>query len=161
MSESQREAETYVPAEEEHGQLLDLVAALEKRGRTSADECYVRTSDGQQVRLPDDVADVVVQVARALADGQSVTVLSRQRLLTTQEAADLLNVSRPTLVRLLERGELPHEMRGRHRRVRLDELLSYQGRLRENRTRALDAMQDDAEAEGLYDLLDAPPAPTR
>ena len=78
-------------------------------------------------------------------------------MLSTSEAAQLLGVSRPTLVRLLESGEMPFGKPGRHRRVRLADLLAYQQRSRRGRAALLDQMVADSEDAGLYDLPgDAP-----
>jgi excisionase family DNA binding protein len=156
-----REPETYVPAAGEQGQLLDLVTALAGRGTHVEPQPVLVTADNTRHELTPGLADLLAQIAEALAQGHGVTVIPRQRLLTTQEAADLLNVSRPTLIKRLEAGELPYEMRGRHRRIRLDDLLTYQDRLRVQRAEALDAMQQHAEEDGLYDLLDGLPPATR
>lgn len=153
--------ETYLPREDERGQLLDLVAALHDRGADVTPQPALVTATGDRLELPHDVSDAFERILRFLADGQGVTVVPRQRLLTTQEAADLLNVSRPTFVKLLERGELPFEMRGRHRRVRLEDVLTFQDSLRRDRSEALDTLQHQSQEDGLYDLLDRPPTSTR
>jgi excisionase family DNA binding protein len=77
-------------------------------------------------------------------------------MLTTQEAADLLNISRPTLVRLLTDGEIPHSTRGRHRRVLLRDVLDYSERTRTQRRRTLDTMAVEGEDSGLYDATPSP-----
>lgn len=153
--------ETYVPRDDERGRLLDLVAALRQRGTDVTAQPSLVTAAGDRIELPIDVANAFEQIVRHLAEGQGVTVVPHQRLLTTQEAADLLNISRPTFVKLLEQGELAFEMRGRHRRVRLDDVLAFQDSLRSDRADALDRMQQQSQDEGLYELLDGPPRPTR
>lgn len=155
------EQNTYSPSDHDRGILLDLVGALSKRGGDTSEQPVIVTSDGTRHELTDDLADLLVNVAESLARGQAVTVVPRHRLLTTQEAADLLNVSRPTLVKILEAGEIPFEMRGRHRRVRLDDVLDYQRRTRAHRSEVLHEMQRQAEDDGLYDLLDRVPPATR
>jgi excisionase family DNA binding protein len=156
------EAETYTPTVSEQGQLLDLVQALEARGEhVASPETAIVTSDGTRHPLTPAIADVLARAARALADGQGVTVMPRHRQLTTQEAADLLNISRPTLVKLLETGDIPYEMRGRHRRIRLDDVLEYQDRMSSRRHETLQGIRQEAEDAGLYDLLDGPPPATR
>jgi excisionase family DNA binding protein len=76
--------------------------------------------------------------------------------LTTQEAADLLGISRPTLVKLLEAGEIPFEQPGRHRRVRLADVLSYRERASAERRAALDHMVEIADEADLYELTATP-----
>jgi excisionase family DNA binding protein len=76
----------------------------------------------------------------ALSQGLAITVAPQHTVLTTGQAADLLGVSRPTLVRLLEAGEIPFNKPGRHRRIRLGDLLAYQQRARRARAVGLDEM---------------------
>lgn len=83
--------------------------------------------------------DVLRQVAEALSSGMGVNVAPLSALLTTQEAADYLGISRPTLVRILERGEIPMEKPGRHRFVRLKDLVEYQDQAKGRRRAALEA----------------------
>jgi excisionase family DNA binding protein len=105
--------------------------------------------------------DVLVDVVDALRAGHEVTVTRMHQRLTTQEAADILNVSRPTLVKLLETGEIPFEQPGRHRRVRLADVLAYRDRLEERRDAALVEIIRISEEAGLYDIADVPPPRTR
>jgi len=90
-----------------------------------------------------------------------VSVAPLSAMLTTQEAADYLGISRPTLVRILERGEIPMEKPGRHRFVRLKDLVDYQERARADRRAALEAMVAEAETEDLYSKTDRPSPATR
>ncbi|MDQ1247779.1 MAG: hypothetical protein QG597_2150, partial [Actinomycetota bacterium] len=82
-------------------------------------------------------------------------------MLTTQQAADYLGISRPTMVRILERGEIPMEKPGRHRYVRLEDLVAYQTRTSQQRRDRLAQMVTDAEADDMYDRLDRPAPATR
>jgi excisionase family DNA binding protein len=106
--------------------------------------------DGEQAPLPEEVYRVLVEVVQAMREGEAVTLVPRTQRLTTQEAADFLGVSRPTLVKLLEEGKIPYEQPGRHRRIMFTDLLAYQERLREERRAALDRMTEDASEAGLY-----------
>jgi excisionase family DNA binding protein len=107
--------------------------------------------DGQRVHLPSAVYDVLSQVILAMQAGRAITIAPLAQRLTTQEAADLLGVSRPTLVKLLEDGRIPFEQPGRHRRVRLVDLLGYQARRRDEREKTLRELVRHTEELGLYD----------
>jgi excisionase family DNA binding protein len=108
--------------------------------------------DGGSVDLPPALFAVLLAVAQAMRAGRAVTVSPTSRQLTTQEAAELLGMSRPSLIRLLDLGEIPYERPGRHRRIRLDDILSYQERRRAERRAALDELTRSAREEGLYDM---------
>jgi excisionase family DNA binding protein len=107
--------------------------------------------DGEQVPLPQEVYQVLVEVVEAMRAGKVITLVPRTQRLTTQEAADFLGISRPTLVKLLQDGKIPFDQPGRHRRVLFTDLLAYQERRREHRRAALDRMTEDASEAGLYD----------
>ncbi len=92
---------------------------------------------GHLVELPDEMYDLLRTIVDALQAGHGVSVMPLHAELTTAEAADLLNVSRPHLVKLLESEHIPHHRAGTHRRVRLRDLLDYRGRRDEERARAL------------------------
>src|SRR5262250_51830 len=112
--------------------------------------------DGSQIDIPDELYEVLRDVVTALSHGLAISIAPHNTMLTTQEAADLLNISRPTLVRLLTDGEIPYTMRGRHRRVMLRDILDYRDRTRRERRQTLDQMAADAEDAGLYDMTATP-----
>jgi excisionase family DNA binding protein len=89
-------------------------------------------------------------------DSLAILIAPHNTMLTTQEAADLLNISRPTLVRLLTDGDIPHTMRGRRRRVMLRDILNYRDRTRRERRQTLDEMVVDAEEANLYEVTATP-----
>lgn len=78
------------------------------------------------VALPEPLRQVLTDAAEALASGHAVTVEPRRTVLTTSEAADLLEISRPTFVRLIESGKIPFTAPVRHRRVELADVLKFQ-----------------------------------
>ncbi len=106
--------------------------------------------------LPPEVFDVLRDVVKAMADGQAVTIAPVHQRLTTQEAAGLLGVSRPTLVKLLDGGEIAYEQPGRHRRVLLTDVLAYRQRRSTRRRAALDEMVEVADEAGMYELTATP-----
>jgi excisionase family DNA binding protein len=156
------DATTYLLEGQELAEVVDFVAALENRGVTlpPPQPALVRP-DGTRLDVPHQIFEALLQVATAMARGQGVTVIPRNALLTTQEAADLLGISRPTLVRLLEDGEMPYEHRGRHRRIMLADLLAYQQRMRQQRRESLDRMAQEGQAAGLYEATSGPSPRTR
>lgn len=142
----------HVPSDVERKALLVFAQALEASVAHAPYESLIDVSD-----LSHEAVSLLAQVAHSLADGQPLAVLRLQRSLTTQEAADLLSVSRPTLIKILEGGRLEYTRVGRHRRILLEDLLEYQAAVRRERQALLDEMTRDAQTSGLDDLLDRPP----
>lgn len=140
---------------EETGPLTKMVAAFRDQGQAA-----LVGPDGVPWDLPVEAYRVLREVLEAMANGLAITVMPRHTMLTTQEAADMLGISRPTLVKLLADGELPYEQRGRHRRLLLTDLLEYQQRARTERNRQLDALVNEAGEHNLYRDT-ATPRPTR
>ena len=143
--------ETYLP-QGDTAEIIDFLSALRARGREAAGPLPRLTGpDGRSVELPQPMFDVLLQVAAAMKAGLAVTVAPRHLTLSTQEAADLLRISRTTLVRLLETGAIPFDKPSRHRKVRLDDLLEYRRRQRTQAELAFADMVADTERLGLYD----------
>lgn len=94
--------------------------------------------DGEaQVVLPRRAAQMLVELLAQMANGNAVTLLPVHARLTTQQAADLLNVSRPFLVKLIEAGAIPYEMVGTHRRLRAEDVFAYRKSQEQRSRRAL------------------------
>lgn len=110
--------------------------------------------DGQSVDLPEEAFRVLSDVVHAMRQGKAITVAPVDQLLTTQEAADFLGISRPTLVKKLEDGLIAFERTtgGRHRRVRLVDLLQYRDRQRIERRNALRDLALEAQGAGAYNV---------
>ncbi|SNR53346.1 DNA binding domain-containing protein, excisionase family [Haloechinothrix alba] len=108
--------------------------------------------DGSRIELPDELFAVLRDVATTLSQGFAVNVGPQLTTLTTSQAAEVLGISRPTLVRLLEQGEIPFDKPGRHRQVRLVDVLAYQESARRVRSAGLDEMVRNSEESGVYDI---------
>jgi len=128
-------------------QLLDLARFVENHTEPG----LLLGPDGEQVPLPAEVYRVLRQVIEVMRQGKATLVAPQGLLLTTQEAADLLGVSRPTLVKLLEDGTIPFERPNRHRRVRLQDVLDFQSRRRDDQRAALNQLTEEASGLGLYE----------
>ena len=92
---------------------------------------------GEQVIIPDKAFCILVDVLSKMSEGKSVTILPSETELTTRQAADMLRVSRPHLVKLLESGKMPFKKVGSHRRILLNDLIEYDEKLRQNRENQL------------------------
>ncbi|NYT76290.1 helix-turn-helix domain-containing protein [Alcaligenaceae bacterium] len=102
-----------------------LAAYLATKFETQSIQIFDDQNRAHQVELPTSALRLLVDVLAELADGNAVQVVPIHAELTTQEAADLLNVSRPHLVKLLEDGLLPFHKTGKHRRVRFADLIQF------------------------------------
>jgi len=108
-------------------------------------------ADGQRVELPDEVFTVLESVVQTMVQGKAVTVAPVEMRLTTSQAADILGISRPTLIRLLDDGALPFEQPRRHRLLRLGDVLAYKERRHVETRMVLAEMTRQAVEDGLYD----------
>ena len=119
-------------------------------GELQARTIRLTDSHGKPLELPDSLRDLLLRGIHELRRGNRVSLLSFGRLLTTQQAAELLGMSRPYLVRLLEQSELPFEMVGTHRRLRLDDVLAYRQARSDRRRQAFRNLSRDADDSGIY-----------
>jgi excisionase family DNA binding protein len=103
----------------------------------------------EDITLPMPAFRLLNDILAEMAKGHGVALLPVRAELTTQQAADLLNVSRPYLIGLLEEGKIPFRLVGQHRRVRLDDLLAYQRKDDEARRRIADELTADAQELGM------------
>jgi excisionase family DNA binding protein len=107
--------------------------------------------DGEATEIPPSVLHALELVVRGIAGGQTMTLVPHRRELTTQEAADLLHVSRPHLVKLLDEGAIPHYKVGTHRRVQIEDVIAYRERRAVIRGEKLDELTRlSEELEGGY-----------
>jgi excisionase family DNA binding protein len=106
------------------------------------------TDDHQQTHslsLPTSALRMLVDILAELSDGNAVKVVPIHAELTTQEAADHLNVSRPHLVKLLEEGSIPFHLAGKHRRVKFSDLMTFKADRDRKSAEAMDALSDQAQ----------------
>ena len=126
----------------------DLQRAVDAAGTSLL---RLATPSGQLLPLPEPVERALRATIAILAAGDSVAVVAVGRQLSTSQAARLLDVSRPHLITLLERGEVPHRRIGTHRRLRLVDVLAYKVRRDQEVREHLDAILAEAqESDGYF-----------
>ena len=122
---------------ERSGKVLDFVRAhIEKHGEAPSTRFYLSGTDvNDRVELSEELFSALKVAAEELSRGRSISILAREQEITTQQAADLLGLSRPTVVKLIDAGEIPAHVPGKVRRkLRLSDVLDYKDRLYERRT---------------------------
>jgi excisionase family DNA binding protein len=129
------------PDEVANANMLRTILAAEVREDEPTELRVVRPGgETETLTLMPALAYSLLELLRHVGQGRLVTVVPVDAKLTTQKAADLLNVSRPHLIKLIDRGELPCEMVGRHRRVQAQDVLDYKAKRDRERAEALAAM---------------------
>lgn len=116
---------------------------------TQAAQLQLDLLRAQAGRVPVRLAKVLDHLLQDLAAGRAVQVITLEEEISTQQAAELLNVSRPYLVKLVESGALPHRKVGPRRRLYLEDVLTYRAGLDTQRQAALQALADDLQELGL------------
>lgn len=113
--------------------------------RAHKGDLRVQVDDGKLLRLPRAATEGLQRLLAEIAKGNAVAVVPTQAELTTQEAAGYLNVSRPYLVQLLERGEIAFRRVGTHRRVRFSDLQAYREAAEQKRQEAMKELAAQAQ----------------
>ncbi|HKT15077.1 MAG TPA: helix-turn-helix domain-containing protein [Allosphingosinicella sp.] len=114
---------------------------------------HVVDETGRQVALPGPLVDVMARAASLMAEGRQVSVIADDEMLTTQGAAERLNVSRQYVVRLVDRGSLPAVKVGSHRRLRASDVEAFRVQRDVERNTALDRLASMSEEMGGYRLV--------
>lgn len=132
--------------------VLDFIRVEHERPGAARAGLYLCGSEGR-VALGDELLHVLSRAAEALVRGQSVSLVTRQQEISTQQAADLLGLSRPTVVKLIDDGELDARVPGTVRRkLRLADVLAYRTELHSRRTKFI-ADTSESRHEDVDDLL--------
>lgn len=131
-------------------QLAQVVRFSDALRSRRPSRCQLIGPAGERLDVPEAVFHVIVKVAEVMAKGDAVTVVPVGKELTTQQAALLLNVSRQYLVRLLDQGVLPYRKTGKHRRLRVEDVLAYRERRDRERRADLDELSRYTEEIGGY-----------
>jgi excisionase family DNA binding protein len=131
--------ESAVPSDQDATRAQEVRRALEKHsvGRKTVRVQVVAGQKAEALDLPPVVTRLLMDILDETAAGRAVSLVPLEPEITTQQAADLLNVSRPYVVGLIEKGTLPARMVGNHRRLPLQDVLAYKADSRAKRRQAL------------------------
>jgi len=128
-------------------QLRQILASYVAKDGSRNLKIIDESGESVDIALMPALSHLLIDLLRHVGKGDAVTLVPVGQMLTTQQAADILNVSRPYLVGLLDRGLIKHDKVGRHRRVRANDLFEYKQRRDEERAKAL---SDLAELDSNY-----------
>jgi len=140
MSAIAQELEHRLPSHEERvaaNQLRSILATSASSGRPQRLKVMLPEHEAAEVVLMPSVSSLLMALLRHIGQGEAVTLVPISEMLTTQQAADILNVSRPYLISLLARGAMPYELVGRHRRIKATDLFEFKRQRDETRACAL------------------------
>lgn len=109
------------------------------------------TDTGEQpsIAVPPAALRLIGQLLGAMSEGRPITLIPEQQEFTTVEAAHFLNVSRPFVIKEIEKGNLPYRMVGTHRRIAFEDLIAYGKQMRQKQSAALERMAQNARELGL------------
>lgn len=131
---------------EELNEIIELVKKI-----SNMDKFVMTKADGEEIELPQVVSQVLYEIITILSQGGSMTIIPMDKELTTQQAADILNVSRPYFVKLLENNIIPYHKTGTHRKILMKDLIEYKNQISKKRKAKLSEMIDLSQELGLYD----------
>ena len=147
MAHSPLEQAAVIPESDEHHVYRDLERVL------AAPAVRLVGTEGEEVRIPPKLHRLMRTFAHALATNEAAMVATTRKDLTTQQAADLLGISRPSLVRLLEvTHAIPFTTIGKHRRINIADLLAYREREYRRQRQAMTDLTRTGEELGGYEI---------
>ncbi len=135
--------ETVAPSEADSRLALESSRLLATHKLNKQSSIRLRLEDGEgaePVSVPTSAVRLFLQVLTEMSRGNAVTLIPTHAELTTQQAADLLNVSRPYVVKLLDEGKMPFRTVGKFRRIRFDDLMAYKQKDDELRAKLADEL---------------------
>lgn len=139
-------AHRQLPPTEEDSALARMSGTVLARHARANRPLRVRVTEQEQtIELPAGAVALLLEILQAMAAGRGVTIIPQNAELTTVQAAEILNVSRPFLIKLLENGTIPYHKVGTHRRVRMEDVMHYKEAIDREREAALDKLVEEAQ----------------
>ncbi len=123
---------------------ISRLAETQKKIRKNSVRIKIQENE-EYLTIPKKALTLLFDILCNMAEGKSITLIPSDAEISTQQAAEILNVSRPFFVKLLEKGEIPFKKVGTHRRVELKDILAYQKKLNDNRSEKLDLLAKQAQ----------------
>jgi excisionase family DNA binding protein len=133
---------------DEQPELAEVLELLDQLSGNGEPKTRLVGPHGEEIELPAPAFEALKAVVAGMAHGLTMTLIPHGRELTTQQAADLLNVSRPYLIKLLEQGVIPHHKVGTHRRLNIADVLEYRRTRAQERRAALEELTELSEELG-------------
>ena len=141
--------DSYIPSEVDidlsKESIRILASNLQHSSPTQKLKILGKNGNEEALEIPSSAYQLFIDILSQMAQGNAVTLIPVHAELTTQEAADLINMSRPYLVKLLESKQIPFHKVGCHRRVRFQDLMNYKNQIDSDRMNALDELAAQAQ----------------
>ncbi|MDO1451477.1 helix-turn-helix domain-containing protein [Rhodocytophaga aerolata] len=123
---------------------LNKTAAAISKGKSNVVKIKIQESD-EFITVPRKALDLLFSILSNMAEGKSISLIPSDSEVSTQQAADILNVSRPHIVKLLEEGKIPFKKVGSHRRILLQDLIQYEAAIGEQRAKSFEFLAKQAQ----------------
>ena len=141
--------ETFVPTDEETERAKNFSRILAKEFAPAESVTIQRDDGDESVEIPRQVFNVLMRVLAVMSEGKAFSLIPMDKELTTQQAADILNVSRPYLNKILDLGDIAHRKVGRNRRIKFSDLMEYK---KSQEQKSKDALQELANQSQELDM---------
>ena len=135
----------FVPTEQDTETVKAFSRQLAREIDIASQITIQKADDDESFEVPRAVFEVLMKVLAIMSEGKAFALIPMDKELTTQQAADILNVSRPYLNKLLDLGEIPHRKVGRNRRIKFGDLAEYKAKQEEKSRTALQELADQAQ----------------
>lgn len=137
--------ETFVPTDEETERAKNFSRILAREFAPVESVTIQREGSDESIEIPKQVFNVLMRVLAVMSEGKAFSLIPMDKELTTQQAADILNVSRPYLNKILDLGEITHRKVGRNRRIKLSDLMEYKKSQEQKSKAALQQLADQSQ----------------
>ena len=137
--------ETFVPTDEETERAKKFSRILAREFASAESVKIQREDSDESIEIPRQVFNVLMRLLSVMSEGKAFSLIPMDKELTTQQAADILNVSRPYLNKILDIGEIAHRKVGRNRRIRFSDLMEYKKSQEQKSKAALQELADQAQ----------------